>query len=146
MAFGNIPIRENGKDYLISAEWFNSIRTELLAAFGTAGYVKESTLQSITAGGTIPFDADAFKPMINVQGNAAAVTTSTTPFGLSHGFTGGKEIILVGNNDTNSVTLEVNDIDEGFVGNGKVVLTKNSIVCLIYNATLKRFYRKDQSL
>lgn len=147
MAFGDIPTRTNGIDELITAEWFNSIKTELVAAFGTAGYVKESaTIQNISASGAITPDPLAYKPMTNIQGDGGAVTTSTTPFGASHGYTGGKEIILVGHSDTNTVTIPVSDTAEGYVGNGDIVLSKNSIVCLIYNETLARFLRKDMSL
>ena len=142
MSFGDIPIRENDIDSLITAEWFNSIRTELLAAFGSGGYIKETALQTISNGGTFTKDSTAFKEMMNVKADAAVITTSTTPFGVSHGYTGGAEIILVGNDDGAIVEIPVTDIDEGFVGNGKIILSKNEVALIVYNSTLKRFYRQ----
>ena len=142
MAFGDIPIRENDIDSLITAEWFNTIREELLNAFGSGGYVKETALQTIGAGGTFTKDATAFKEMMNVQSDGGVKIMSATPFGASHDYTAGAEIILVGNSDSAVLEIEVNDIDEGFVGNGKIVLSNNEVIVLIYNGLHKRFYRQ----
>jgi len=143
MGFGDIPIRENGKEFLILASWWNVIRTELMNAFGSGGYVKEQTAQTVAANGEIVIDPLAFKPLAPVSGAGGVQTTSSTPFGTSHGFTGGKEIILLGTSDTNPLTLEVNDIAGGIVSNGKIVLTKYNQVLLIYNQALDRFIRME---
>lgn len=143
MAFSDIPIRFNGKDFLVDASWWNTIRTELVAAFGSGGYIAVAADQLITNGGEITVDELAFKPLLPMSGDGGAVVTSSTPFGTSHGFANGKEIILLGLDDTNSVTLEVNDIDEGIISKGKIVLTKYDQVILIYNSNLKRFIRKE---
>jgi len=142
-SFNEIPVRQNGKDHLIQASWFNVIRTKLVEAFGTGGYILEQDPQTVVASGEITYDAVAFKPLIPLEGDGGPVTLSNTPFGTTHGFFGGKEIILLGSSDTNTVTLEVNDIDEGIISNGKIVLTKYDQVILIYNANLKRFIRKE---
>lgn len=142
MAFNDIPIRQNDIDELITAEWFNSIRTELINAFGSGGYIKETALQTISAGGTFTRDLTAFKEMMNIVSDGGTVSTSATPFGVSHGYAGGAEIILVGTSDTDIVEIPVNDIDEGFVGRGKIILSKNEVVVLVYNALAKRFYRQ----
>lgn len=146
MAFGDIPIRVNNKDMFIDAAWFNSIRTELINAFGTGGYIFEQVLQSKTAGSTITVDSVAFKPLIPLVGNGGPVTLSLTPFGTSHGFQGGKEIILMGTSDTNTVTIEVDATDttlESVASNGKIVLGKYNMVTLIYSDTLNRFVRSQ---
>lgn len=145
MSFNDIPIRENGKGNFIFASWFNTIRTELINAFGSGGYIKEMPPAVVANGAEIQLDPTGFKPMANIAGDGGAVTVSSTPFGVGHGFTGGKEIILVGTSDTEPVTLEVNDIDDGIVANGKIILTKYSIACFVYNSNLKRFIRKDMS-
>ncbi len=143
MAFADIPIRQNGLDHIIEAAWFNTIRSNLIVAFGSGGYIAVASDQVIAASGTFSFDAEAYKPLLPCSGDGGAVTSSSTPFGTSHGFQSGKEIILLGLSDTNTVTLESNDIDEGVISNGKIILSKYEQVILIYNASLKRFIRKE---
>lgn len=143
MAFPDIPIRVNGKGNIIFGSWFNTIRAELINAFGSGGYIKEQTPEVLGNGGQITLDPVAFKPLAMISGGGGAVILSSTPFGTGHGFTGGKEIILLGLDDVNTVTLEVNDIDEGIISNGKIVLTRFDQVILIYNENLKRFIRKE---
>lgn len=142
MAFADIPVRLNGKDQIVTAEWFNSIRTELVNAFGAGGYIKETAVQTISAGGELTKDPTAFKEMMNIQSDGGVVQTSLTPFGASHGFSGGAEIILVGQSDTDVVEIPVNDAAGGFAGRGKIILSKNEVVVLIYNSTLDRFFRQ----
>lgn len=141
MAFADIPIRINDHDFSVSAEWFNTIRSELVQAFGQGGYIAVETLQSVPSLGEFTYSAVSFKPLLQVQGSGGPVTTSTTPFGTSHGFSDGKEIILIGLSDSNPVTLEVNDIDNGFFNNGKVILTKGDMITLIWLDTPKRFFK-----
>lgn len=142
MAFADIPERQNGKDQVITAEWFNTIRTELVNAFGAGGYIKETALQTISAGGEFTSDSAAFKEMMNIVSDGGTVQTSATPFGSAPGFNGGKEIILVGTSDTNIVEIPVSDVDYGFIGNGKIILSRFETVVLIYNDNLKRFFRQ----
>lgn len=139
--FSDIPVRENGKDFFITATWFNTIRTKLIEAFGSGGYIKVQADQFVTSLGEITVDPTGFKPLIPISGSGGAVITSSTPFGVTHGFASGKEIVLLGLSDTDLVTLEVNDIDEGIISNGKIVLSKYKQVTLIYNSNLKRFIR-----
>lgn len=139
MAFADIPVRQNGRDHKISAEWFNSIRTELIAAFGSDSYISEASLQTLSAGSTITLDANAFKPMVPVESSGGAVTISSTPFGASPGFQGGKEIVLIGTSDTNYPIIEHNDASAGFYLNGKIELKKGVMVMIIYIAALDRF-------
>ena len=82
--------------------------------------------------------------MIPLAGDGAARTASTTPFGTTHGFISGKEIILLGTNDTNTLTLEVNDIAGGFISTrGKLVLSKFKQAVIIYNSSLDRFILQE---
>ena len=145
MAFGDIPVRENGKDFLVDASWFNTIRSELVAAFGEGGYITVQATQTIGAGGTITVDPVAFKPLIPIQSDGGEVEISLTPFGTGHGFKSGKEIILLGVSDTDTVVLKNNvpdTVDDGIISNGKVVLSKYSQVIFIFNEDLNRFIRK----
>lgn len=145
MSFGDIPVRVNDIDELIDASWFNTIRSELLAAFGTGGYIAVEAAQNVASGGTFVYSSTSFKPLLQVQGDSGAVTTSSTPFGdaATHNFADGKEIVLLGLDDTNTVTLEVNDVPSGIIANGKIVLSRYTQVLLIYNQTLDRFIRLE---
>lgn len=141
MAFSDIPQRLNGVDQLIDASWFNTIKSELVSAFGSGGYIAVEPGQDVSSLGELTYSATSFKPLLQVQGDGGAVTTSSTPFGTSHGFTDGKEIVVIGLSDTNTVTIPENDITDGVVnaGGGDITLERYSYVLFIYNATLERF-------
>ena len=141
--FADIPERQNGIDQLIDASWFNTIRTKLVEAFGSGGYIFEQDAQTKDNGDEISVEPTAFKPLIPLQGNGGAVTLSSTPFGTTHGFGGGKEIILMGLDDTNLVTIEINDVPGGVIAPGKIVLSRFEMVILIYVAALDRFVKKE---
>ena len=110
--FQDIPERQNGIDQLIEASWFNTIRTKLIEAFGLGAYIFVQSVQSLSGGAEITTEETAFKPFIPVVGDGGAVTLSVTPFGSSHGFGNGKEIVIMGTDDTNTVKLLSNNADE----------------------------------
>lgn len=126
--FGDIPVRENGIDQLIEASWFNTIRTKLIEAFGSGAYILVQATQTKDNGDTISTDETAFKPFVPLVGNGGAVTLNSLPFGSPHAFQDGKEIILMGTDDTNTVKLLSNDAADGLMLNGASV-------------TLKRFHK-----
>lgn len=72
-----------------------------------------------------------------VQGASAAVTLSTTPFG-STAPTDGTQIIIIGNDDTNTVTFVANDAAKGILGYD-VTVGKGQTVTYEYNAGLDRY-------
>lgn len=139
MAFSDIPNRTNNIDSNIEAEWFNVIKSELIAAFGSGGYIVENSLQTLSSGAEITVISTQFKPLIPVESDGGEVVLSTTPFGTSHGFGGGREVLLLGTSDVNYPVIEVNDIQDGLYNNGKIKLTKGVLVKLIYSSTLERF-------
>lgn len=141
MGFANIPVRTNDIDSQIDASWFNSIRTELVAAFGSGGYIATEPLQTVSNGGVLTYSTNSFKPLLRVVGQGGAVTTSPTPFGATHSFGDGAEIIVIGTSNTNTVTFPENDIVNGVVNasGGDIVLSRYSYVLFIYDATLQRF-------
>jgi len=144
MAFSDIPVRVNNRLQFISAEYFNSIRSQLIAAFGSNYFINVASNQTISAAGEFTVDADSFKPLLPCSGDSGAVTTSSTPFGTSHGFLTGKEIVLLGLDNTNTVTLEVNDIAGGFISSrGELVLSKYKQAIIIYNLALDRFILQE---
>jgi hypothetical protein len=74
-----------------------------------------------------------------VQGNAAAISLSNTPFGTTPPADGGI-IHLIGNSDTNSVTLNYNDAADGCIGNfSSIELFKGSMASFMYSLSLDRY-------
>lgn len=144
MAFSDIPIRINNKLQYVTAEWWNTIRSELIAAFGTGGYISEAAPQTISSLGEITDDPAAFKPMLPISGDGGAVTAAAAPFGVSHGFTGGKELVIIGDalSETNPVTFEPADTPGGIYMQGKFVVTRGVVLHLVYFEDEDLFYKK----
>lgn len=78
-----------------------------------------------------------------VQGASGAITMSTTPFGSSAPVSGA-EIVVIGNDDTNSVTFPTNDAAKGIIGYS-VTLGKGQVATFKYNSTLDRYVIKSVS-
>jgi hypothetical protein len=108
------------------------------APIGGGGYTVTS-VQSVTAGGTISLSLTDNRQMRHVQGNAAAVDASLTPFGSSAP-KDGTEVLLVGNDDTNTVSLTYNDAAKGLVGNFTTIeLGKYATIICVYSQSLDRW-------
>lgn len=106
---------------------------------GGGGFTVTS-VANITAGGTISSSTTDQRQLRHIQGNSAAVTTSSTPFGNSGGWKDGTEILLIGNDDANSVTIPFNDAAKGCVGNfTNIEITKYKAVMFVYSSSLDRW-------
>ena len=96
-----------------------------------------NTQTSLTAGGTITLSVAAHEEQILV-GTAVSggVTLATVAFG-STAPVNGKKVILIGNSDTNTVSLtsDVTPVAKGLWLNGDVQLGKGKTLCLVYNST-----------
>lgn len=146
MSFGEIPIRQNGIDQLIEASWFNTIRTKLIEAFGAGAYMKVQSTQSLDDNDELTVDPTAFKPFIPVVGNGAAVTLSNLPFGNPHTFEDGKEFVIMGTDDTNTVKLLSNDVADGLILNGQsVTLKKYHKINVMWWAEGQRFVELERN-
>lgn len=144
--FGDIPIRKNGIDQLIEASWFNTIRTKLIEAFGLGAYIVVQDVQARLDAEEIYIDPKAFKPLVPLVGDGGAVTLSNLPFGAVHEVQSGKEIVLMGTDDVNTVTLVSNDADEGLVLNGQSVVLRNyHKITLMYYHHTKRFIELERN-
>ena len=131
--FGDIPERQNGIDQLIEASWFNTIRTKLIAAFGSGAYIKVQDVQTVADDDTLVIDTEAFKPFVPVIGDGALATLNILPFGATPGFQAGKEIIIMGTSDAFPVKIFSNDVANGILFNGvSVTLKKWNKVTLMY--------------
>jgi hypothetical protein len=104
------------------------------------GGLSVTSVASISGGGTVSSSTTESRQLRHIQGNAGAVDLSTTPFGASGGWRDGTEILLVGNDDTNSVSLVYNDAAKGAVGNfSRIEITKYKTVLLVYSSSLDRW-------
>jgi hypothetical protein len=95
---------------------------------------------TLTASDTVAIDATQGLQTFRVQGNAAAITMSTTPFGTTPP-DDGAIIYLVGNDDTNTVTISPNDAADGCLMDGDVILTKGAVVGFMWVNALDRYVR-----
>lgn len=74
-----------------------------------------------------------------VQGNAGTVTMSTTPFGATDPLDG-TVVELIGNSDTNTVSITWTDSANGCVGNfGTITLHKYEVAVFRYNSSMDRW-------
>lgn len=111
----------------------------------TTGFTVTDQL-ALTAGAQITPAAVAFQAF-RVQGNAGAVSLSTTPFTTSApGFGTGAVIMLIGNSNTNTVTVTFSDISKGFTGRTSVTLGKFDTLLLEYNAALDRYVEQARNI
>jgi hypothetical protein len=126
---GNIALPNGAALYL---KWSANLLTggAWQVVGGVAGGFKTSAVQSLSAGGTPTIGTQPFQ-RIKVAGNAAAVTMATT---LAGG-TDGMELLFIGDDSTNTVTITVNDAANGFILNGDVVLSKYSTVLVQYDSS-----------
>lgn len=120
-----------------------SSRWRVIGGSGGGGYTNATAL-TLAASGTITGVTSGFNK-VRVQGSSAAVTLSSTPFGTTAPLDG-TEVVLVGNSNTNTVTITYNDAAKGVVSNGNVTLTKGANIVLIYDASLDRWIEKSRNI
>jgi hypothetical protein len=112
--------------YCYSAAWSTCANKPVLSAQTT-----------LAASGTITISLTDLDQRIRVSGNGAAVTLSSTPFGSSDPLDGTR-ITLIGNDDTNTVTLPLNDAANGIIRYEKT-LGRGDTITYEYNASLDRY-------
>ena len=140
MSFGDIPIRQNGFDHIIDASWWNTIRTELVNAFGLGAYIFVQSTQTLNDNDAIALEPTAFKPFIPVQGNLASITVNSIPFTNLHNRNNGAEVIIMGVSDDYPVKLLSNDATDGLILNGaSVELKRWHKISFVYLEDLERF-------
>lgn len=97
------------------------------------------TTESISAGGTISISASVGFQSRRVQGNSVPVIASNTPFGTSTTPKDGTTITLIGQSDTNTVTITNADIAYGCCVNGNCTLGKYDSLTLQYDSIVNRY-------
>lgn len=111
---------------------------------GGGGFNLTAT-QAVSSGGTIASSTTDKQQARKVQGASAPQTASTTPFGAGGGWKDGTVIMLIGVDDTNSLTLTYNDINYGVLLNGDCELKKGTILKLFWDNIALRFYEISRS-
>ena len=97
------------------------------------------TVESIAAAGSISSSNTEWNQYRRVQGSGAARSASTTPFGTGGAWTDGIVIRLVGQDNTNTLTLTHSDIQYGAVLNGSCALGKYDVITLQYCTVNQRW-------
>jgi hypothetical protein len=98
----------------------------------------ESSSLSLTGGSTVTIGTKAIQS-IRVQGASAAVALSSTPFGSSAP-TNLTEVTLIGNDDTNTVSVSYSDAAKGCVGNFSTLeLAKYQVATFRYLSSIDRW-------
>lgn len=77
----------------------------------------------------------------------SAVVLDSTPFGVVETyFSDGMLVQLIGLNDTNTSTIEHNDIDHGCILNGNITIARFVTITFLYDSTLKRFIEVSRNV
>lgn len=108
---------------------------------GGGGEIAVNTPQTVTGGAEITLSTDT-RQLIKVAASGA-VTTATLPFGNTLTPDSPLEIILIGDDDTNSVNIPLNDVDYGAIivgGADSIDIMKSLPAKVLYYPALKRFY------
>ena len=101
------------------------------------GGISTVATETIAASGTITVPS-ASQNLVRVVGDGAAVSASTTPFGVTPP-ANGVVITVMGTDGTNTVTLTHNDAADGCVLNGNATLGAYDCITLIYLETEDRY-------
>ena len=96
-----------------------------------------STVQTISASGTITFSSSDLNQVLTLVGDGA-INASNLPFG-STAPSDATTIRLIGTSDTNTVGFQFNDVDYGILLNGDVTLARGDVLELMWNAELNRW-------
>jgi len=99
--------------------------------------------ENIASGGTISINTKYVQNR-KVQGNGGAQTASTTPFGSSI-VTDGIAMRLIGQSDTNILTIPYSDTNYGCLLNGDAELAKGNVLSLLFDLTALRWYEVSRN-
>lgn len=102
--------------------------------------LKNSTNASATvsSGGTITVSTTERVQYYRVSGESGAQSMSLTPFG-SASWIDGTIVRLCGTSDTNTLSLDNNDADNGAILNGDCTLGKYNVLTLIWDSEFNRW-------
>lgn len=131
-----LPVGTNG--FLLSADSSEATGLKWITAPTSYTYAQQQDL-TLTASDQIAISLVANFQLINVQGNSGPVTLASQPFGASAPINGA-EIMLVGEDNTNTVSIVYNDGSFGCVGNFSTIeLARFQTARFMYNSFLSRW-------
>lgn len=105
---------------------------------------KTNASATVASGGTITVSTTERVQYFRVSGNGGAQSMSATPFG-SASWTDGTIVRLVGTSDTNLLSLDSNDADNGAILNGDCSLGKYNMLTLIWDSELNRWIETSRN-
>lgn len=94
---------------------------------------------TVAGGGTITVSTTQREQYFRISGNGGAQSLSTTPFGTGGGWIDGTIVRLLGTHDTNTISLDHNDSDNGVILNGDCTLAKYNMLTLIWDTEFNRW-------
>ena len=100
-------------------------------------------VESIAASGTITLVSTGDQ-ILKVQGDAAPVSASLTPFGTTPP-SNGSIIKVIGQDNTNTVQLTHNDAADGCILNGNAILGENDSIELMYDSNIDRYVEQNRN-
>lgn len=121
--------------------WYDttSIRWRVLSGGGGGGSLVNISSLALTASAAIAINTSATEQVILVSSSSGDAVLSTTPFGTSPP-SDGATLELIGNDDSNTVTISFNDAANGCVGNfSSITLAKYQVAKFRYNSTQSRY-------
>lgn len=95
--------------------------------------------QNVANDGTLVANTLSQNQEFRMVGDGGPTNLNLLPFGGSKVFEDGAEILLIGHDDTNTVTVRLNDVNFGCYINDNAVLKRGYILRLVYNDELKRY-------
>lgn len=117
----------------------SSSRWRIVGGSGGGGSITLGSDLTMTAGDTLAISLISLNQSYRVQANSGAITMSTTPFGASDPLDG-TLIELIGNSDTEPVSITATDSANGCVGNfSTITLYKYDSAAFRYNSSMDRY-------
>ena len=104
-----------------------------------------SSVVNIADTDQVTLDAIIGTQYVRVQGAGAPTTINSLPFGNSITPINYSEIVLVGQDDSNTVTITHNNVDYGCLLNGNATLQLGYMLVLIYDSNLNRYIEKSRN-
>lgn len=83
-----------------------------------------------------------------VYNGGSAQTFSTTGFGTISSLTNGYRAVIIGSDNTNTLTINDSDISDGRIMRGPIELGRGMVICFEYNSTIARMievYRSENN-
>lgn len=102
------------------------------------GLVNVQATETLAGGGQIDLDTDYKNFVIPVESSGGAVTMNALPFG-SESWQDGSVVRLIGTSSSDTVQIDNNDVADGIILNGSIILEQYMVLTLVYISSLGRW-------